>query len=699
MSAPDAGLNRQAIKLYRAGHFREAERMFRRLHEQDPGNWQHALMVGLSRQSQGDYDDAVTWVKRSVELGDGQPATHFYLGRLMADRRQPSAAREQYAQAIALDPNHVEARTGMGLVSLMTRDFERAVSELKTALRAKADHGPALTGLARALIELDRPDEASPYASKALKNAPENPVALDVMGRVLFRQGHLDHAMQCFERALKQRPDNGELHAQLAGVLAARHRDGEALQHYIKALATPAATPSVVIDASVSLERVGDIAQARKLLQKAASRWPEDRSISLRLAELSLLDGAPETATQVLEALDPGEPEVSVMQARVADSLGDAQRAQSLLEPVVAADADERQREARLLLARILSSADPDDLDAARVPIAGLLDRKEPVPDAVLTWSVILESAGRHAEAAELLESLLERDVASETDTRLLRNRLGNCYDAADERALAWSNWQKGQWRAAPHYARLQSERESGALDEWLRHDWTRLESVELDDGRPSPVIVAGWPGSGREILLSALMSHPDVEMLDPQGENRRLEAVDFPAMPRHVLGASKEQIRIGRKRFMRGVRRDGAPSVVLDAGWWPASAIPALARYFPGATVVFPQAGADDMAIQWRSDGYAAVDDLVAEYRRELELWSRMREHLDVRIIEFGRSELVDDASGAAERMFEKLGLPADPHGVENARRTRDDHRFVPEGRGERYRTLDASADEEKSR
>ena len=530
--------------------------------------------------------------------------------------------------------------------------------------------------------------------SKFSEHLPLYRLELDVMGRVLFRQGHLDHAQQCFERALKQRPENGELHAQLAGVHAARHHDAEALQHYIKALATPAATPSVVIDASVSLERIGDIAQARKLLQKAAGRWPEDRSIALRLAELSLLDGAPDAATQVLEALDPEEPEVSVMQARIADSLGDSQRAQTLLEPIVAADADERQREARLLLARILSSADPDNADAARAPIAGLIDRKHPVPDAVLVWSVILESAGRHAEAAEVLENLLERGVASETDARVLRNRLGNCYDAADERALAWANWQKGQWRAAPHYSRVQSERESGVLDAWLRHDWAPFEPVALDDGRPSPVIVAGWPGSGREILLSALTSHPDVTMLDPEGENRRLEAIDIPALPRHIAGASKERLMIGRKRFMRGIRREDAPPVVLEAGWWPAGAVPALARYFPGATVVLPHADADDMAIQWRSDGYAGVDELVADYRRELELWEKMREHLDLRIIDVGRSELVDDAAAAAERVVAELGLPADSRVAENARRIRNDHRFVPEGRGERYRTLDADGE-----
>jgi tetratricopeptide (TPR) repeat protein len=695
MSAPDAGLNQQAIKLYQAGRYREAEQLFRRLVQQDESNWQTTLMLGLCRHSQGDFADAEQWVRRAVELGDGQPATHYYLGRLMTDAGRPQAAREQYAQAIALDPNHVEARTGMGLVALMTNDFERAAGELKTALRANPKYGPALTATARALLELGELDEAYQYAARAVKLAPENPVAHDVMGRVLFKQGQLDFAEQCFRNALDKRPDNGELHAQLAAVYKTRHRDAEALSHYIKALETDAATPTVVLDASISLERVGDVPQARKLLQKAVARWPQQRALSLRLAELSMLDGAPDAAAQVLDSLDPNEPDVSIMQARLADSVGDAARARELLEPIVAADADERQREARIFLANILSSADPGDVDTARQPIDGMLSRQPPVPDAVIVWSVILENAGRYGEAAQVLEELLARGVASEPDERILRNRLGNCYDAADERALAWSNWHKGRWRGIPILARLQSQRDSGALARWLDHDWAPFATVTLDDGYPAPVLVAGWPGTGREILLSALASHPQVTMLDPEGEDRRLESVGVPAMPESIVDATREQLMVGRKRFMRGIRRDAPPAVVLEAGWWPASAMPALARYFPGATVVFPAADPDDLAIQWRCDGYAGVDDLVADYRRELALWARMREHLDLRVIDVGRSELLDNAPGAAERVISELGLPAHPAVADSAQRIRAGHRFVPEGHGARYRTLEQTTDE----
>jgi len=689
MSAPDAGLNRQAMKHYQTGHFREAEQLFRRLLQQDPKNWQFALMLGLSRHSQGDSDEGFKWVKRSVELGDGQPSTHYYYGRLLTDSGKPSAAREQFAQAIALDPNHVEARTGMGLVSLISGDHKRAVGELKTALRANAKYIPALLALARALVDLEQFDEAWPYANKALQAAPESAVPQEIMGRVLFGMGQLDPAEKCFRNALSLRPEHGELHARLADVLRVRHRDQDALQHYVKALESQYGGPEVVINASVCLERIGDVPQARMLLQKAAGRWPEDRSILLRRAELALVGGEPDAAGEILAKLDQAAPEVVMMQARLADAKGDSVSARDMLERLVEADTEGEHRQARLLLARMRSNVDPEDIESAREPIASLLKRDPPVPDAVLVWAMICENAGDFSAACQALEDLLASDSVSDQDRPVLHNRLANCYDKADGKALAWANWQKGAWRTAPHAQRLGAQRSSGVLDAWLAHDFNEFDARAFDDGFPEPVVIAGWAGSGREILLTPLAGHPQVAVLDPQGETRRLEALGLPAEPASLLGAARETMQLARKRFMRGIQRGEPPAVTLETGWWEASAIPALVRHFPGATIVLPVVDPADLALQWRVEGYADVDKMVEVYRKELELWRRMRDKLDLNVIEIGRRELLEDAAGTFDRLCSELGLEPAPAARELAVRICDATRFVAEGRGSRYEPI----------
>ncbi|MBL38381.1 MAG: hypothetical protein CMP07_08225 [Xanthomonadales bacterium] len=689
MSAPDAGMSRQAIKLYQSGHFREAEQLFRRLLQQDPKNWQFALLLGLSRASQGDLDDGFKWVKRSVELGDGQPSTHYYYGRLLTDAGKPSAAREQFAQAIALDPNHVEARTGMGLVSLMSGDYKRAVGELKTALRANANFIPALAALARSLVELEQFDEAYPHANKALQADPESPVSLEVMGRVLFGLGQLDMAEKCFRDALSRRPDHGELHARLADVLRVRHRDSEALQHYVKAMENQFGGAEVVINTSVCLERIGDVPQARMLLQKAATRWPEDRSIALRRAELAMVGGDPDAASELLAKLDPADPEVIMMRARLADARGDSAAARELLEPLVEGDSDGEHRQARLLLARMRSQVDPKDTKAAREPIAALLKREPPVPDAVLVWSMVCENADDFGAACQALEDLLKSETISDQDRRILHNRLANCYDKADEKALAWANWQKGGWRIAPHAQRMEAQRGSGVLDAWLANDLNEFDTRAFDDGFPEPVIVAGWPGSGREILLTPLAGHPQVAVLEPEGETRRLEALGLPAGPDAVLGAARETVQLARKRFMRGIQRGKPPAVTLEAGWWEAAAIPALLRHFPGATIVLPVVDPADLALQWRVEGYADVEGMIGEYRKELELWRGLRDKLDLNVIEIARTELLEDPAGTFDRLCSELGLEPARESRKLAERIRASESFVAEGRGSRYEPM----------
>jgi len=693
MSAPDAGLSRQAIKHYQSGQFREAEHLLRRLLERDPDNWQHVMLLGLSRHSQGDYDEAARRLKRAVQLGDGQPTTHYYYGRILTDTGHLSAAREQYAQAIALDPNHVESRTGMGLASLMGGKLERAVSELKTALRASPEYVPALTALARTLVELDRHDEAFSYANTALQVNPEGPASLDAMGRVLFGQGQLELAERCFRTLLEKRPESGEAHGQLAAVLKTAHRDHDALEHYTRALEKNYGGARLAIETSICLERIGDVPQARRLMQRAAGRWPGDRDVALRLAETTMLDDAPEAAREMLAGLDAGDPEVVTMQARVADYLGDTTQARALLEPVVEGDRDGELRVARMLLARVRSSEDPQDVENARAPIAAMLKRDPPTPDAVLVWSAICERAGNFDEACKALEDVLERGAITDPDRRVLHNRLANCYDQADNQAMAWANWQKSVWRIAPHAPRLQAQRDSGALARWLAWDWTNFETLNIDDGFPAPVIVAGWPGSGREILLTALAGHPGVTTLDPEGENRRLEALGLPGTPEVLVDTQRETLRIGRKRFMRGIRRGALPAVVLESGWWQASAIPALARHFPGATVVLPAADPDDLALQWRVDGYADVEAMIGEYRQELALWQKMRDRLDLNLIEIGRDELLDDVAGTVDKVFDALGLAPFSEAREQALRVRGMERFVPAGSGARYAQMRAEA------
>ncbi|MDT8439146.1 MAG: tetratricopeptide repeat protein [Wenzhouxiangellaceae bacterium] len=683
MSAPDAGLSRQAMRLYQNGQFAQAEPLLKRLQQADTGNWQYPLLLGLCRRGQGDAAGALEWLRRAVAVGDGQTATHYQLGRLLAETGDTDGAREQFGQVTALDPNHVDARTAMAEVSLLRGQFQRAASEFKVALRAKADHVPALTGLARAHMEQGELEEARQLLQGVLERDASHPVALMLAGRMLLAAGRFDEAERCFTDALKRAPNDIDTHALLARLLARRGRHAEAVQHFGRVLSGAAATPEIVIDLAESLRRLGDLGQARQLLTDAAAHWTDRAELVLKRAELEAALGQPERARELLDSLDGEQPEVALARARIEHNHGNAETAKALLESLIDAEPAAVADEARMLLAMERARAEPADLDHARAAIAPLLEREPPDATALLGWATICDRLGDHQQARSSLEALLARADENSGDARMLHTALGNTLDRLDDRPSAWTHWQAGGWRDIPIAARLNQQ--ARVVRAWLDAGRLPEPSAPFDDDRPAPVIVAGWPGSGRVALLAGLAAHPGVQVLAGGDETRRLEALNIPAGPAELAGLTPENLRLARKRFLRGVRLADA-HILLEAGWWSAAMLPALLLAFPEARIVLPTAAIEDMRVQWLNDGYRQIDALVEAYQRDLQLIDELRAQMQPNLIEIDRARVVAEPVAAFAQLCQALGLETDEAADQAVRARCESMRFVPAGHGQRY-------------
>ena len=89
---------------------------------------------------------------------------------------------------------------------------------------------------------------------------------------------------------------------------------------------------------------------------------------------------------------------------------------------------------------------------------------------------------------------------------------------------------------------------------------------------------------------------------------------------------------------------------------------------------------------MQWRVNGYVDVAGLIAEYRKEAELWNRVRDKLDLRVIEIDREALLDDPFGALDRVCGELGLQVSDAARAAAAQMRELEQWVPAGSGSRY-------------
>jgi tetratricopeptide (TPR) repeat protein len=692
MSAPDADLIRQALLFYNSGRIEQAEPLFQRLRDADPNDWQFELMIGLCRYSRADFDRAEQHLQRAAELGDGQAATHYYLGRLMLDRGQLRQARGEFAQAIALDPNHVEARTGMGHAALLDGDFARASAELKIALRASDRHPATLALLARALAE-QGDKSARSYAQRAVDLAPDSALTHDALGRAFLAEGYLAFAEQSFRNALKIGPERADTLAALGRVLALQRRHAEALEQYQAANRAGLSSPQLFVAVVEALERAGNPQQARDVVAESLQRWPGDPGLARASARHAREDGSPDRALQQLESIGDQGPELELERIELLRLLGRSAEAGARVEALLHAPGDDAPERARVLAAQLrveAAMAAEDDagaaLDQARAMLAPLLDRPGSTAATWIAWVDLCQQAGDWQRAIEALDRVLQREDVTGIERARLSCRLGNLHDRADQLAAAWSNWSRGGWRQAPHRQKLEAQLQFDLLSSWPAAGLDPWPAVEFDDLFPPVVLVGGWPGAGRELLIEALRAHPGVRALDPEGDSRRRDALGLPLGPEALARRSVEELGLGRRRFLRGVDRNSPPGLVLDPDWWEASALPALLRHFPDLTLLWPSVGLEDLAVQWRADGYEAPDRLLELCRQEHDLLQWLRTRFPDRITDISREALLGNAEATIESVFAGLGLRPEPASVTAASRTLAGRHWMPAGSGARY-------------
>ncbi|RMG13186.1 MAG: tetratricopeptide repeat protein [Deltaproteobacteria bacterium] len=145
--------------------------------------------VGLAYQRIGSAAEALTHLRRAVELKPDLPLAHLYLGNFYYGRDRFEEAKEHYEEALRHNPLLLEAHVLLARMAMEHDDRPRALRHLR----------------AWATLE------------------PENPTPLLELARVLARSGELDGAQRALRRVLHLDPDNLEAHLSLATIWRRRY--------------------------------------------------------------------------------------------------------------------------------------------------------------------------------------------------------------------------------------------------------------------------------------------------------------------------------------------------------------------------------------------------------------------------------------------------------------------------------------------
>ncbi len=182
-----------AAELHKRGKYPEAERIYRRLLQEDPRNVDAMRLLAGVASAQSLPEEAESLLRRAIALAPDFALAHLDLGNLMKEQHRFEEAIECFSKTAELHPH---------------------------SGKPHYLHGAALAEAGRAY------DAADAYR-KAIEVQPAHAGAMLGLGHSLKTIGEQDEAIRAYRDCIRLRPDDGEIYWSMANLKTFRFSDKE----------------------------------------------------------------------------------------------------------------------------------------------------------------------------------------------------------------------------------------------------------------------------------------------------------------------------------------------------------------------------------------------------------------------------------------------------------------------------------------
>jgi tetratricopeptide (TPR) repeat protein len=168
------------------------------------------MLIGVAESLWNREDLADPEFRAAINLDPFNPVAHFFLARLLYNKKRYDEAIQESKNAIGLAPSFVRAYENLGLCYEETDRLKEAEQAYREAIRLDADHArktewPVLD-LGKMLFREGRLEESKLYLEQALAINPENPKTLETMGLLKEKLGDESGALDDYRAAIKADP-------------------------------------------------------------------------------------------------------------------------------------------------------------------------------------------------------------------------------------------------------------------------------------------------------------------------------------------------------------------------------------------------------------------------------------------------------------------------------------------------------------
>ena len=294
------------LEHHRAGRLEQAEPIYRRVLEIDPGHAEALHFLGVIAHQRGRHDEAVRLIREAIAHDGRSAAFYTNLGSALKALGALEPAADAYRQALVLRPGHVEASYNLGVVLQAQGRLDQAAKAYLAVMTLRPDHTDALINLGNVRRAQGDLEAAAVCFRRALGARPDLAQAWLNLGAVLQAQGRWDEAAEAFGRALRLRPDFAEAHNNLGVGLCGQDRLEEAVVAFRRAIAHKPDYAEALRNLADSQHELGRAGPAEAAYRQALAIAPDNAAarLGLAVAAVPLLPLTADESAQALAGFD-----------------------------------------------------------------------------------------------------------------------------------------------------------------------------------------------------------------------------------------------------------------------------------------------------------------------------------------------------------------------------------------------------------
>jgi tetratricopeptide (TPR) repeat protein len=247
-SFPGARLN-LALAYYKMGQIEDAARELTRVHAEDPANSQATLLLADCHLRMGQDNDVIRilepeekkhpedlaiaymlgtayihnkqvepgeiLVDRILRNGDSAEA-HLMMGSAKMNIADFAGARDEFAKAVALNPNLPQVHVLYAQALHFTGDSDLSLAEYKEELKIDPYSFEANLQIGATLRQEQKYNEAKQHFARALETRPGDPAVRYQLAGIALDQNRPDDARRELESLVKESPQFTEAHVSLS---------------------------------------------------------------------------------------------------------------------------------------------------------------------------------------------------------------------------------------------------------------------------------------------------------------------------------------------------------------------------------------------------------------------------------------------------------------------------------------------------